>query len=254
MFYILNGHGRISLGKEKHDLVPENLYLIPNYINCSYSCDKHLEMIYVIFINLFNKDTGINHYQSLSSQMKGEKIDKELFFRLLELNPERGLSNYDPKQYDNWNYLDYCFHLDKNETIRNFTESRGILLQLFSRFIISAKKDLDVEKKSLSTILKSILYINENLDEKLSVEFLSEQAFLSTDYYSRLFLKTVKCRPIEYIQRKRIEKAQLLLMTTNYPLKKITELTGLSSVSYLSRIFKRQTGMSPGKYKKSGLN
>ncbi len=79
---------------------------------------------------------------------------------------------------------------------------------------------------------------------------LSERAFLSSDYFSRLFLKITKCRPIEYIQRKRIEKAQLLLATTYLSLEDIAEQTGINSVSYFSRLFKRYTGLSPNKYRK----
>jgi AraC-like DNA-binding protein len=58
---------------------------------------------------------------------------------------------------------------------------------------------------------------------------------------------------VEFIQRKRIEKAQQLLITTKYSLDKIAELSGLNNASYLSRLFKRFTGMSPGKYRQTGF-
>jgi len=250
MFYILNGKGHITTDHEEFDLVPGNLYLIPNYINCSYSCDKHLEMIYIIFVDLFNEDTGINHFYDLKFRVQEQTIDIKLFFRLLELNPDRALLDYDPKNYDNWQYLDKLVHIEKGDTIQNFTETRGILLHLFSRFMISGKSNLHIENKSHITILESIQYINENLDGNLNLDILSEKAFLSSDYYSRLFLKITKCRPIEYIQRKRVEKAHLLLATTYLSLENIAEQTGINSVSYLSRLFKRYTGLSPSKYRK----
>ena len=250
MFCILNGKGHITIDHEKYDLIPGNLYLIPNYINCSYSCDNHLEMIYIIFVDLYNKDTGINHFYDLKFHVPEQKIDIELFFRLLELNPNRALLDYDPKNYDNWQYLDKITHIEKGETIQHLTETRGILLQLFSRFLISAKSNLHIENKSHLSIFESIQYINENLDHDLDLDTLAEKAYLSKDYYSRLFLKITKCRPIEYIQRKRVEKALLLLATSYLSLEEIAEQTGINSVSYLSRLFKRYTGLSPGKYRK----
>lgn len=251
MFYILDGSGFISLDNIQYKLLPGNLYLIPNYTNCSYSCNSHLEMIYIIFIDLFNKETGINHLHNLQIQVPEQNTDKELFSRLLKINPNKALLDYDPQQYDNWKYLDKSIHLEKGETVQDFTETKGTLLLLFSRFLTTVKNDSSLDEKSRSNIIQSIQYINENLDQKLDLEILSAKAFLSPDYYSRLFLKITKCRPIEYIQRKRIEKTQLLLITTNLSLEKIAELTGLNSSSYLIRLFKRHTQMSPGKYRKS---
>jgi YesN/AraC family two-component response regulator len=202
---------------------------------------------------MYNKDTGINHFYDLKFHVPEQKIDFELFIRLLELNPDRALLDYDPKNYDNWQHLDKITLIEKGETIQNLTETRGILLHLFSRFLISAKSNLHIENKSHKSIFESIQYINENLDHDLDLDTLAEKAYLSKDYYSRLFLKITKCRPIEYIQRKRIEKAHLLLATSYLSLENIAEQTGINSVSYLSRLFKRYTGLSPSKYRKEKL-
>ncbi len=249
MFYILDGHGKISDGTETHELFPENLYLTPNFRNYSYSCDSHLEMIYIVFFNLLNQDISISHYHDLSFQSDINDHDRYLFHRILELNPDMGLYDDDPKEYDNWNYLDERLNHKDQMKFQNKIESRGILLQLFSRFIVPNKHSTIKENKSDSSILKTIQFINDNLEKQLTVPELADMAFLSSDYFSKLFLTKIKCRPIEYIQRKRIERAQFLLITTNYSLERIAEQSGLCNASYLSRLFKRHTKMSPGEYR-----
>ncbi|MGD1946437.1 MAG: helix-turn-helix domain-containing protein [Croceivirga sp.] len=61
-------------------------------------------------------------------------------------------------------------------------------------------------------------------------------------------------RPNRFIQMKRIERAQLLLLTTNDTLEVIAEKVGLNNFSYFSRIFKKITGITPGKYRKNQMN
>jgi AraC-like DNA-binding protein len=56
-------------------------------------------------------------------------------------------------------------------------------------------------------------------------------------------------RPNKYIQSKRIERAQLLLLSTNNSLKQIAEKVGLENVSYFTRIFKSHTGKTPGAFR-----
>lgn len=251
MYYILNGKGFIIHNNTKYSLLPNRLYLVPNFTNCSYLCESKLEMIYVLFINqLYNEIRMFNfHDHIIETDIK--KGDKSQIERLLELNPNRGLLNYNPKNYDNWDHLERCKKYEKEKSLEESFESQGILLQLFSRFSPPKSQSYINECPDSIRIFPVIQFINRNLDKTLSVELLAKNIFLSPDYFSRLFMKVTKCRPIEYIQRKRVQKAQLLLVTTNFSLEKIAELTGLNNASYLTRLFKRYNGKSPGKYRQS---
>ncbi|WP_366087768.1 helix-turn-helix transcriptional regulator [Mucilaginibacter sp.] len=73
----------------------------------------------------------------------------------------------------------------------------------------------------------------------------------NADYFSRLFYENTGERPLSYIQVKRIERAQLLLTTTNLSFYDIAAETGFENLSYFSRIFKKITGQPPGAYKKT---
>ncbi|MCF7568804.1 AraC family transcriptional regulator [Sabulilitoribacter arenilitoris] len=186
-----------------------------------------------------------NHVFTLDA----DQNDKCLIYRILELNPDMGLSDPNPQKYDNLNYLDRCKKTESEKPLSNTFESQGILLQLFSRFKPLSQENNDYNDTSSRRIIQTIQYINNNLNKNLSVKLLAQEACLTPDYFSRLFLQVTKSRPIEFIQRKRIENVQLLLITTNHSLEKIAELSGLSNSSYLIRLFKRYTGTVPGKWK-----
>jgi transcriptional regulator GlxA family with amidase domain len=96
-------------------------------------------------------------------------------------------------------------------------------------------------------------YIGTHLTEKLTVEMLASRANLSVDYFSKLFYQETGERPLPFIQRKRIERSQFLLVTTDMPLAVIAAETGFEDISYFSRIFKKITGYTPGNYKRIQL-
>lgn len=130
-------------------------------------------------------------------------------------------------------------------------ETQGILMQLFSRFIEKNKHtDPDFRLHPNSKISQTIDYIHANLSSPLTLSDLSGICNLSNDYFSRLFLKTTGIRPIDYINRKRIETAQLQLVTTNDPIEKIALETGIDNFSYFNRMFKKYSCSTPGKYRK----
>ena len=95
-----------------------------------------------------------------------------------------------------------------------------------------------------------LVYLLENLHENLTVERLAAFSNLSKDHFSRSFYEKYKMRPNLYIQSKRVERAQLLLHTTNDSIKAISEKVGFDNFSYFSKVFKKITGKTPANYKK----
>jgi len=86
------------------------------------------------------------------------------------------------------------------------------------------------------------------------MEELSALANLSKDHFTRIFKSIVGIAPCEFIIRKRIEKAQFLLLTTDTTQSQIIEKTNFKSVSYFCRIFKKYTNYSPAEYRKQRIH
>lgn len=92
-------------------------------------------------------------------------------------------------------------------------------------------------------------YINEHLTEEISVAGIAAHFYLSPNYFSRLFKRIINEGCNEYIVRKRIEKAEYLLDTTNMKIGRIAQEVGYRDTNYFSLAFKRHMGMSPGQYR-----
>lgn len=96
-----------------------------------------------------------------------------------------------------------------------------MLLQLFSNFIKTSSSSLmqPTVHQNLR-IKKAVEYIHKNLNRPITLTQLAGTENLSCDYSSRLFLKIMGTWPIDYMNRKRMESAQIQLITTNDPIEK----------------------------------
>lgn len=125
-------------------------------------------------------------------------------------------------------------------------ETQGILLQLLSRFL---KQAVHIHNITDSRIWKSIRYIRKNMDKDIDLETLAKICCLSKDHFIRLFKKELKATPVQYINQKKIEKAQLMLFVGNHSVNDIAYTLAFNNVSYFNRLFKRIVGCTPLEYK-----
>lgn len=94
-------------------------------------------------------------------------------------------------------------------------------------------------------------YINNNLQNHLTVEKISRKSGVSKNTLYREFKKEFNMSVFEYIIKKRIEKAESLLLKTNLSVEEIAVQTGFSTSSYFGSVFKKEKGVSPLKYRKA---
>ena len=88
------------------------------------------------------------------------------------------------------------------------------------------------------------------LQEDITLELLSEKAFMNKFYLVHAFKQYKGMSPINYLIHLRIKAAKELLETTNYSIAQISESSGFSSQSYFSQTFKKFAGISPNEYRK----
>lgn len=122
------------------------------------------------------------------------------------------------------------------------------LFELTRQFFIKMRGEKE-EQNAHVIIDKSKRYIKEHLSDELSVSNIAAFLYLTPNYFSRLFKKVTGEGCNEYIVRKRIEKAKLLLETTNFPTGRIALMVGYRDTNYFSLAVKKSTGKSPKKYR-----
>lgn len=107
-------------------------------------------------------------------------------------------------------------------------------------------------KKSLYSkrIVEACEFINTHLNDKLSVEMISESINITPNYLSSLFKKETGISISEYIRNAKIKEAERMLRFTDYSEADISEFLGFSSCSHFISNFRKLVGCTPGKYKK----
>jgi len=105
---------------------------------------------------------------------------------------------------------------------------------------------LAIEDKHIATALG---IIREHSCEGLNVPALLKLVPLSRSALERRFVSLVGRSPKAEILRVRLERVKQLLLDSDLPLKLISEKTGFENQEYLSRIFKKKVGMTPGRFR-----
>ncbi len=93
-------------------------------------------------------------------------------------------------------------------------------------------------------------FIEENIDASVKTEELVAMTRLSASYFFRAFKGSFGMPPHAYIVMRRIERAQTLLRTTDESLCQIALAVGLNDQAHLSRLFRQQTGRTPGAWRR----
>ena len=96
-------------------------------------------------------------------------------------------------------------------------------------------------------------YIELHLSETLNIETLASRLGYAKYYLSTCFKKETGCSVNDYIKFARVERAKVLLSTTDIPIEKIAEQVGFSSRNFFAATFKRCVGKTPAEYRKATL-
>lgn len=124
-----------------------------------------------------------------------------------------------------------------------------LLVDVYQKFL---KKGNTGKIPAWATELKTIIQDQIDTNLTLSLTGISQELNVNPAYVSRQFSKYFDNLSFgEYIRKLRIDKAIVLIETSDYSLSEISYLTGFSDQSHFTRIFKLEAGKTPSEYKKS---
>jgi AraC-like DNA-binding protein len=249
LYYIADGKGKVYINNIPYELSSGQLFLIPKFAFHSYECSDFMDHYYICFFDDFFGGIGVPNPQLLKLQLSASSLDLSLMRRYMELNPYKALPIVDPQRYDNVRTI---YENNSEVNLPHFqktVESNGILLQLFSRFITEESMMNNIGSNSYEKLEKIIQYINKNLHKHISIQELAEMMCLTHDHFSKVFKKILGMSPCEYIQMKRIERAQTLLLTSHLSITQIAEKVGVNNPSQFTRLFTKIAQCSPREYR-----
>lgn len=99
-----------------------------------------------------------------------------------------------------------------------------------------------------SPIQHVIEYIHNNLNEKIQLKTLSEQAGMSNTSFYRYFKRELGMSPIEFVLNEKIKCAKKLLRDQQLHINEVGYLAGFEDCNYFIRLFKKHEGITPKQY------
>jgi len=104
-------------------------------------------------------------------------------------------------------------------------------------------------REEKATIEAALIYIGQHLGENMTVTGLSEQFNLKEKKLQRAVKLKTGTTLYSYIQQLRLNKAKLLLSTTDETIKSISTMVGMGNASNFGMVFKKATGLTPQAYR-----
>lgn len=93
-------------------------------------------------------------------------------------------------------------------------------------------------------------YVESNIGSAITASDLADVVHLSASHFFRSFKESFGEAPFVYIARRRIERAQEMMLMTGEPLSQIALACGLCDQSHFTRVFRRIVGINPNAWRR----
>lgn len=131
--------------------------------------------------------------------------------------------------------------------ISSMEELCGWLAKAMNRFMDNLFEFTDV--KHANVIHRATQYIRAHYAEKITLDSVARTVYLSPAYFSRIFRQETGKTFNAYLNGVRIEQSKKLLTDKSVRLIDISLMAGFDNQSYFTKVFKKNTGMSPLQYR-----
>lgn len=145
--------------------------------------------------------------------------------------------------------MHYMLREEKKKVCES-TDCRGVRSRVLE-FVKNVLATEEVDERKLSRpVAAAVQYVRQHYSEPISLEQVSSQVHLNTEYLSRVFKEEVGCTYSAFVSDVRLKKAAYLLSHTTERVQKIAGQVGYPNVSYFSTIFKKRYGVNPYEYRR----
>lgn len=225
LYWIKSGQGAVIYPDHTVTLEPGKLFIFPAFKAARYLCPKEMDLYWIHF--------------------KAQLFGSLEIFDLLEWKTVVPA----PHNEDMVEIFKQFFDAMYADDTPKYFAADGLLRRILGLFATDASHQNE-RLQNLQRFMPAISYIEQNLHRSISLKELTKIVPLQYAYFCDLFSKTMGQSPIDYINYKRIERAQFLMSQEKKPLKEIAASVGFQDVYYFSRVFKKIVGIAPAHYRK----
>ncbi len=254
--YVCDGKGYHAYNDTTYSVSKGDLYIINSRTpHCFYPTDKanseHLVVYNLCFLPQFI-DT-INIRLSILTELTDIMLYKSLYEEEIIYTPDLKLSGSmrtEIEQIYEKMYMEFT-----SEALNYMDILRLSLCELLLKIhrfykINHVHPENTISMYRHQLISDCIQYLRENYSQKITIEELSNNFFLSKSYLPSLFKQATGSSVVEYLQHIRIDKACELLTDTALSITEISNMVGYTDYRFFNKSFKKITGCTAQQYRK----
>lgn len=227
-----------------HDKIPTPHSV--EYWDCLYNhkqiCETLLHEGEFVASMLFRQRA--QHLLIMLSEMDTDKTEA-IFIMLTSLN--RSLYAY-VQFYLNISLTECCYqcrvHAHNVKDDSSFIEAGAGIIECYSR-------NLWANKQTYHDFQQACVYIQNHLEDDLSISQLCAMLHVSKSCLCRMFKDLTGSTFCEYLKQLRLSRARTLLTSTQMPIEDISAACGFRSSAYFSTVFKGELGMTPSVFRQT---
>lgn len=237
-YFIVEGSGTFFIENDSIKIKKNDLVIINSNIGHNLYVDEDEYAVKTLGFGL--ESIGLtSHLDEVQSE---EELELDNFFHITWDGKETKLKEIFTRIVEE-------FHSDR-------MYSKTLADALASYFLINFLRDFkdkievvhDININRQIDYIKS--YIDNNYSLDLSLEGLSNMAYMNKFHLIGEFKQAYRVTPIEYLILKRIEVSKGLLISTNHSMETIAEIVGFNSQSYFNQVFRKKVGITPSQFRK----
>lgn len=251
IFFVTEGEAMLHLPRLDMALRPGHLYMVPAYTVHSYECHGRFTHYYLHMYEGFRNEMSLQEVYELPTEVEGREATEQVFEYLCNHLPDARLPESDPRSYDTSAQMSEYVARYRDMELWEKMVLRGVMLMIMSHFIREARPRVWTNDERMKRVQA---HIHTHLTDSIGVEELAAVASVTKPYFIRLFRHEFGTSPIQYINRKKVERAQLLLYTTDKAVKEVAYTLGFSDQNYFIRLFRKVTGTTPQEYRRRMKN
>ncbi|MFX3632250.1 MAG: AraC family transcriptional regulator [Candidatus Pristimantibacillus sp.] len=226
--YVASGEGWLTIDGQAYEGKQGKMYLLsPGGEQALGSNEKEAFEIYWCYYRMDDRNDFSRQFLQLplSITVQDEQLIKELFIKMIDAQ--------------------------HSSLVTRDIKMKSVLLELMAYYL----DECQLQAGSLQLTAGNekwnevLCYIEHNLHQNIQVEDLAKVVYLHPNYFITAFKTIMGCSPIQYVTQRRLISVKQMLADTAMPITEIARKVGMLN-HYLSRLFKRNTGITPVQYRR----
>jgi AraC-like DNA-binding protein len=140
-------------------------------------------------------------------------------------------------------------NLQMGYSIENLTNTNLCLYHFLATFLYPDKHSNGKVQEEKDMIKDTINYLQQNLQHKVKIDDIAHKNGFSASHFSNLFKKATGMAPLDYFIHLKLQRACVLLYSSEIRIKELAILIGYDDPFHFSRLFKKNMKVSPNQYR-----